>query len=146
MSKVKCTLNSRMSAKKAHRSLRIADTKQKKNNRINNCKNGVYGYGPGYWITKNMQYEYEYVDVPEQVIPAKRVFESYYPERVIPAHKRKVVKNIITLDDTARPVKMDFSKSKKYHRKQAARKTRRYNGDLNHCDYKKLYDLWWQVL
>ena len=147
MSKVKYLVNNKRDAAKAHRSLRIADTKQKKTNRINNVHNKVYSYSAGYWIedTKR-QYEYEYIAVPERIIPAKRYFDLYFPEKIIPAHKRKVIKNVIEIEVPTRLMKINFGNAKKYHRKKAARKVRQYTGDLNNSDYKKVYDVWWSLL
>lgn len=36
-------------------------------------------------------------------------------------------------------------KYKKYLKKISSKKTRRYKGDLAHCDYKKTFDYWWEL-
>ena len=146
--KLKQIVTNKREFEKAKRRLRFAKTKQKNYNRVKAYKNQEYSYGSGYHI-KNSYREniYEIIDVPEKIIPERYFLGTYYPEKVIPAHKRKSLKASIVKNIPDRLVRVDLGKSKKYYRKLSSRKVRHYKNELNSNGYfKKIFDYWWNLL
>lgn len=167
MSKVREGYNNPHEKSKMRRNLRRKETVHKKNDRITKAKNGTYGFPKGYYIIdEKLIPEYELVDVPETTSPVyeysyERIMhteyidgEAYeYPiiipirkyigDKVIPAHKKRHLIANHFVDIPERPIRINVTK--KFYKKYGNRKVRRSNDIYKYGDYKKVYDVAWNL-
>lgn len=158
MSKVKYGYNNAHEKAKLRRNLRRKEGIHKKQMRINNVKNNVYGIN-GYYITNTaLKTTYETIIVPETRVPIKEYYREpveingkiYYMlsvrvigEKSIPEHKkRKAIKHEwITIPEKLKRI----NKTKKWYKKISNKKIRAGADIYNGSNYKKVFDLAWSI-